>query len=354
MIRTYNITLFFLLIFLSGNIVVAQDKKDKPRNGEGVQLFLERNKCSYPKDYDKFIELNKGKFGRNNSLLMGVRYTLPSSSDADKENNDTEKKDNKITQQTTKGKKIGSKGINKLFGSKYREYTVKSNKLKGACFFLSSGHGGPDPGAIGKVDGRELHEDEYAYDIILRLARNLLEEGATVHIIIQDPNDGIRDEMYLSNSKNETCMGEVIPLNQAARLRQRSDKINELSKKAKEKYKRSMFIHLDSRSKKEQLDVFFYHATKSTAGKKLANTMRQTFESHYNKHQPNRGFTGTVDSRGLYVLNNTNPVGLFGELGNIQNTFDQRRFLQYDNRQALANWLCRGFIQDYENWKKGI
>lgn len=346
MIRTYNITLFFLLIFLPGNII-AQNKEDKPRNGEGIQVFLERNKCSYTRDYDRFIELNKGKFGRNYSLLMGVKYTLPTSESEDS-------KTKNIPEQTTRARGIGSKGINKLFGSKYQEYTIKSNKLKGACFFLSSGHGGPDPGAIGKVDGRELHEDEYAYDIILRLARNLLEEGATVHIIIQDPNDGIRDEMYLSNSKNETCMGEAIPLNQVARLRQRSNKINELSKKAKEKYKRSMFIHLDSRSKKEQLDVFFYHATKSTAGKKLANTMRQTFESHYNKHQPNRGFTGTVDSRGLYVLNNTNPVGLFGELGNIQNTFDQRRFLQYDNRQALANWLCRGFIQDYENWKKGI
>jgi N-acetylmuramoyl-L-alanine amidase len=202
------------------------------------------------------------------------------------------------------------------------------------------------------VDGRVLHEDEYAYDITLRLARALMEEGATVHMIIQDAKDGIRDDRYLANSNRETCMGAAIPLNQVKRLKQRSDKINSLSKKSKERYKRAVFIHLDSRSKKQQLDVFFYHAEKSVEGKRLANTMRETFNDQYNKHQPSRGFTGTVTSRSLYVLNNSTPVGIFAELGNIQNTFDQRRFLEYDNRQALANWMCRGFIRDYENSKK--
>ena len=69
----------------------------------------------------------------------------------------------------------------------------------------------------------ELHEDEYAYDVALRLARNLMEEGAKVYIIIQDAKDGIRDDQYLNNSKRETCMGAPIPLNQVARLRQRCE-----------------------------------------------------------------------------------------------------------------------------------
>ena len=81
--------------------------------------------------------------------------------------------------------------------------------------------------------------------------------------------------------------------------------------------------------------------------------MRETFSDHYDKHQPDRGFTGTVSTRTLYVLDKTLPVGIYAELGNIQNSFDQRRFLQSDNRQALANWMCRGFIKDYENSKKG-
>ena len=71
-----------------------------------------------------------------------------------------------------------------MFGKAYENYTVLDTSLAGACFFLVSGHGGPDPGTTCIVDGKELHEDEYAYDIMLRLARNLMEHGATVHIII--------------------------------------------------------------------------------------------------------------------------------------------------------------------------
>ena len=84
----------------------------------------------------------------------------------------------------------------------------------------------------------------------------------------------------------------------------------------------------------------------------LANTLRRTFEKKYQRHQPNRGFTGTVSARNLFVLSKTQPTSVFVELGNIQNSFDQRRFLVYSNRQALANWMREGFIQDYQNNSK--
>lgn len=337
------IAILFSFIFTA--TICAQSKRDTPRNGEGIHAFLNRNKCTGTDAYDRFLELNKGKFGKRNTLLKGVYYRLP-----DKDKPSAQELKPTANEPVVQS---GKKRNNKLFGSKYANYTVKSDKLKGACFFLSSGHGGPDPGAIGKVDGYELHEDEYAYDITLRLARSLMEEGATVYMIIQDAKDGIRDDRYLANSKRETCMGAAIPLNQLARLKQRTDKINSLNRQSKEKYKRAVFIHLDSRSQKQQLDVFFYYSKNSAQGKKLANTMRSTFNDHYNKHQPNRGFTGTVSTRNLYVLDNSTPVGIYAELGNIQNSFDQRRFLDPDNRQALANWMCRGFIKDYEDSKRG-
>mgnify|MGYP002229769206 FL=1 len=230
---------------------------------------------------------------------------------------------------------------------------MTSNRLQGACFYVVSGHGGPDPGAIGKIGKVELHEDEYAYDVALRLARNLMQEGAEVRIIIQDAKDGIRDDRYLSNSKRETCMGDAIPLNQVARLQQRCTKINELYRKDRKIYKycRAIFLHVDSRSKGAQTDVFFYHAPKSVLGKRLAVAMKGTFESKYDKHQPNRGFEGTVSSRNLYVLLKAAPASVFVELGNIQNAFDQRRFVISSNRQALAKWMMEGFIADYKRTK---
>lgn len=340
----YARTLITLLFFLFCVFGFSQKKEDRPRYGEGIYDFLNRNKLSISTHYKPFLELNKGKFGKNNSLIMGRSYILPS---LQKESGSNSPKTKTSSAKTEKGK---SKR-NTLYGKKYQDFTIKSNNLKGATFFLSSGHGGPDPGSISNVDGREIHEDEYAYDITLRLARILEEEGATVYMIIQDANDGIRDDVYLKNSKTETCMGQPIPLNQKARLLQRSNKINQLNAKLKDRYKRSVFIHLDSRSKKQQLDVFFYYAPNSAGGKKLANTMNKTFRNQYQKHQPNRGFSGTVGSRDLFVLVNTAPTGLFVELGNIQNTFDRRRFLNPNNRQILAKWLAMGMIQDYKNSK---
>lgn len=341
----YILLLFILVSCASSYTQTGQTKEGTPRDGEAMQTFLKRNKIDNEEDYQKFLDLNKGKFGKNYSLLKGVTYKLPTPSDS--------KTITPQPKETTTNIVSESSNKNKLFGSKYEDYTIKSNKLKGATFFLSSGHGGPDPGAIGKVDGHEVHEDEYAYDITLRLAKALQEEGATVHMIIQDAKDGIRDDRYLDNSNRETCMGAAIPLNQVKRLKQRSEKINQLSRASKAKYKRAVFVHVDSRSHKQQLDVFFYYAKNSLGGKKLANTMRETFANHYDKHQPGRGFSGTVSQRSLYVLDNTTPVGIYAELGNIQNSFDQRRFLDPNNRQALANWMCRGFIQNYEDWKKG-
>ena len=46
------------------------------------------------------------------------------------------------------------------------------------------------------------------------------------------------------------------------------------------------------------------------------------------------------------------PASVFVELGNIQNSFDQQRIILSDNRQALANWLCEGFVTDYNRYRK--
>lgn len=234
-----------------------------------------------------------------------------------------------------------------LFGQRHAAYSVTSSELKGAVFYLVSGHGGPDPGCIGRYNGKELHEDEYAYDIVLRLGRELLRRGAVVHFIIQDAKDGIRDDAVLKNSKRETCMGKEIPLNQVARLQQRCEAINRLYRKGGGTYRRAVFVHVDSRSRGKQTDVFFYHAPASKKGQQLAKRLQTTFAAKYGRHQPNRGFRGTVSERNLYVLRNTTPVGVFLELGNIQNARDQQRLVIPDNRQALANWIAEGIVKDF-------
>lgn len=174
-----------------------------------------------------------------------------------------------------------------------------------------------------------------------------MKRGAKVHFIIQDAKDGIRDQAVLNNSRRETCMGKAIPLNQVARLQQRCDAVNRLYRKDKSSYKRAVFIHVDSRARNNQTDVYFYHAPGSSKGKRLAREIQRTFRSKYDRHQPNRGFDGTVSERNLFVLRNTTPVAVFLEVGNIQNAQDQKRLVIADNRQALANWITLAIEKDY-------
>ena len=237
-----------------------------------------------------------------------------------------------------------------LFGSRYARVAVTDHQLSGCTLYLSSGHGGPDPGAIGRSGTYLLPEDEYAYDVTIRLARVLMEHGATVYMIVQDPNDGIRDAGVLGLDYDEVAYPhQRIPLSQLARLKQATLAVNNLYARRKGGYQRSIVIHVDSRSIGQTIDVFFYHHDRSAAGKKLAKQIHRSFTARYKRSQPTRAYLGKVSTRNaLYVVKNTVPPTVFIELGNIQNDKDQRRFVIPDNRQALANWLYEGIRADYK------
>ena len=215
---------------------------------------------------------------------------------------------------------------------------------------MISGHGGPDPGAMTTYVGKAISEDEYAYDVTLRLARELLSHGAMVYVIIRDPDDGIRDDRILEIDRDEVAYpNEEIPLNQLARLKQRVGIVNKLYQENKGKYQRLIVTHVDSRSIGQNIDVFFYHHEKSKNGKKLAESIHKTFEAKYKKYQPNRVYSGTFEDRSsLYLVKKTHPAMTFIEIGNITNKEDQRRILDPDNRQALAKWIGEGVLLDFE------
>ncbi|MDT3741394.1 MAG: N-acetylmuramoyl-L-alanine amidase [Candidatus Kapabacteria bacterium] len=237
--------------------------------------------------------------------------------------------------------------IEPLFGDKFKNVNIINHSLSGCVFYIVSGHGGIDPGAVGFKDGNELHEDEYAYDVSLRLARKLLEYGADVNIIVQDSADGIRDDKYLKNSFNEIHIGnQAIPYAQNERLLRRASIINEMYNQNLQKGKKQYCIetHVDSRYTGKKVDIFFYYRDGSSEGKKLARNLMKTVEQKYNKAQPGRGYKGSVSTRSLYMLRNVKPPFVFIEIGNIQNPRDQIRIIESNNRQAIANWFCEGIL----------
>ncbi len=315
----------------------------KAERGDGILSLLRKQGVNPYEAYNDFIALNMGNLRDSVHLYEGRRYKIPtakvnavSAADA-------------IEKKATAVKTTGAKEY-PILGKKYATVDSKSERLKGAVYYLISGHGGPDPGAMATYAGTAIAEDEYAYDITLRLARELLSHGATVYVIIRDEDDGIRDERILALDHDEVAYPDkAIPLNQLARLKQRVDIVNDLYKENKGKYQRLIVTHVDSRSIGQNIDVFFYHHEKSKNGKKLAESIHKTFEENYKKYQPHRTYAGTFEDRtALYMVKKTHPAMTFIEIGNIRNKRDQRRILVVDNRQALAKWISEGVLLDYE------
>ena len=248
-----------------------------------------------------------------------------------------------------------NRSYHRLFGKGYSVVEKVDNALEGHVFYIDPGHGGPDPGAIGKRGTHELHEDEYAYDVSLRLARNFLSHGATVYVIVQEMKDGIRDTRFLNNSDRERYYGgQPIARGHRERLENRAAIINKLFDKhaGTATAQHSVTIHVDSRTTAERIDIFFYHAPGSERGKTAAETLLQTMREKYNQAQPGRGYNGSVEARDLFMLNNSKPIGTYIELGNIKNPNDQVRLIEPRNRQAIADWLCDGYLALLQKQKK--
>ncbi len=312
--------------------------------GDGIYSLLRKHGIDPVLYYKHFISLNNEGLRDSIHLYEGREYILPplvadSATIVDS-----------IQKKTTEIQEVPHVLEEDIFGKDHAKVYIKSDKLKGAVYYLTSGHGGPDPGAVAYYEGKMIAEDEYAYDITLRLAKELMSHGAETYLIIRDPNDGIRDYRVLEIDRDEVVYpNEEIPLNQLERLRQRVEVVNKLYLENKGKYQRLIAIHVDSRSKGQNIDVFFYHHEHSKNGRHLAESIHETFSDNYRKYQPNRTYEGTfTDRSGLYLIKNTLPPIAFIEVGNIRNEKDQKRILDPDNRQALAKWISEGVILDRE------
>lgn len=329
---------FFLTVLIYPQLGIAQTKEVEAEKGDGIYRLLQRHGLPYSEYKEGFIELNKESLGKDNSLFAGRKYKLPGKVET--------------TAKDTPVKGLGKTVKYEIFGKKFEDVELHSNDLKGAVYYLVGGHGGPDPGAVGKYNGFQVCEDEYAYDVTARLARNLIQEGATVYLITRDKNDGIREGTNLRGDKDEVCYPNLkIPLNPKRRLRQRTDAVNKLYKKHKGAHQRMIAMHVDSRPVRENIDIFFYHDKRSKTGKKACNILRNTIEEKYREHQPNRGYTGTVSDRNLHVLRESYPTAIFIELGNMHHQRDVKRLILSTNRQAVANWLLAGLVQDFKTNK---
>lgn len=322
-----RIYIFLVLLLTAATLAItavpAMAQTVTPLEGEGIWSVLRRSGIApTPKTVAEFKTLNADRLRNGTTLHAGQTYRLPES-------------ENVFTEP--------------LFGPNHERVDRVSNLLEDHVYYLVSGHGGPDPGAIGRYNGTRVYEDEIAYDTMLRTARELMRHGATVEIIIQDPDDGIRDTEVLAGDTDERhADGTLIPSNSVKRLRQRTELINTLAKKhaPTARVQRVLALHVDATGLKNepQIDVHFVHAT--PAGYRVGRTLSNTMKANYDQHQPGRGYRQRIERRNLYILKNTIPPAVLVELGNIRHRGDQYRLMKPANRQALAEWLTQGILTE--------
>ena len=178
--KAYINTIILLIFLFASATPLAAQEIASPRKSEGIDAFLRRHGRTTPEAKAQFLKLNKERFSKDGGLRMDQSYILPDpGANTQLQDNaavasSASVTSNKSTETTaTSTSKCSQRTITEpLFGKSLKNVAIKSQELAGACFYLVSGHGGPDPGAVSKVGGVTLHEDEYAYDITLRLARN--------------------------------------------------------------------------------------------------------------------------------------------------------------------------------------
>ena len=128
-----------------------------------------------------------------------------------------------------------------------------------------------------------------------------------VYIIVRDPDDGIRDARILEMDKDELVLpDQTIPLNQKDRLDQRVDAVNKLYLKHKGKHQRLVVTHVDSRSKGQNIDVFFYYHEKVRMEKNLLRAFTIHLKRNTRSTSQTESYSGTFEDRSnLYLVKKT-------------------------------------------------
>jgi len=147
-IVTRIVLTIFLVFVISLQNLPAQNKEVVAKNGDGIFKMLKRNGLDPAKYTEAFIELNKTRLGKNNTLFTGVKYKLPITEVKTEEQpainevaGETEINSQPVQEAAPKNietsVKATGKTINfKLFGPKYDDVEIKRNELKGAINYL--------------------------------------------------------------------------------------------------------------------------------------------------------------------------------------------------------------------------
>lgn len=228
--------------------------------------------------------------------------------------------------------------------------------LKGWRIVLDPGHGGIDPGAIvsnltGKKQRVYVVEDEYVYDIALRVYRELRLLGAEVTLTVISPNHLIRDNLPAKTTfvheKNEVYNDERYNRRNSEKRRPRSANLsqrvrvtNRFVKRARKG--RSLFVslHADNTPGRPQGPLVIYHKRRGRVDRRsrsFARVMRSALH-HPDMPAQERG-------RNLAVLrNNLAYAEILVEVHNVHHKHEAYQIRFHKDREHHAKKIVNGIL----------
>jgi len=234
-----------------------------------------------------------------------------------------------------------------------------SDRLKGWHIVLDPGHGGLDPGAVvanldGNGDKVYVVEDEYVYDIALRVYVMLRLHGADVTLTLLSPNHVIRhsdppvrtfvnekNEVYNSKAYNKgNIRGHWPKGGRNGNLSCRISIANNAFKNVPRNRRIFLSFHADIDHSAPNAPLVLYYQSRRTgkpdgASKQFAKFMQSFL-----------GAGTFIRGQNLYVLrNNPAPIRVVLELRNLAYT-DHAWALRYEElRQRDAEKVVRGLVE---------
>lgn len=216
--------------------------------------------------------------------------------------------------------------------------------LYGKVVVIDAGHGGQDPGSHGRFGSDKIWEDEYAYDVALRVRDLVRKQEGLAFLTTQDPNHKTPRD-WSSSRVFPADHDEVFSLDRS-QVRARTVGMQRrlaYANTIKRRYPRHQVvfiaIHFDVVGKRNDIEGVQVIADRPSSV--LARALVDAFGERMRRENPFEVIG--QGARNLYILNGENRIRdrVLIELGNFNNPNDVWRIRNFKVRQDYAERIVK-------------